>query len=53
MIESASIPKHEIIPVLMDNLPLKEDKDEYEMVFKALTALYASGNLIKNLILIQ
>jgi len=28
---------------MMENLPLKEDKDEYEMIFKALTKLYAAG----------
>jgi len=43
VLESASIPKQEIIPVMMENLPLKEDKDEYEMIFKALTKLYAAG----------
>ena len=36
----------EIVPVMMTNLPLKEDKDEYEMVFKALTVLYSAGRKI-------
>ena len=43
MVGSASVPVEDIIPVLMSNLPLKEDKDEYEVVFKALAKLYASG----------
>ena len=43
---SASVPVSEIVPVMMTNLPLKEDKDEYEMVFKALTVLYSAGRKI-------
>ena len=44
VVGSASVPVNEIVPVLFGNLPLREDKDEYEMVFKAFTKLYAAGN---------
>merc|ERR1719383_703410 len=44
VVGSSSIPVNEILPVLLNNLPLKEDMEEYEMVFKALSALYASGH---------
>ena len=40
---SASVPINEIVPVFMANLPLKEDMEEYEMVFKAFTVLYSAG----------
>ena len=53
MLESASIPKQEIIPVMMGNLPLKDDKDEYEMIFKALTKLYAAGNYVLQYLLLR
>ena len=36
---------------MMENLPLKEDKDEYEMIFKALTKLYAAGKFFTNILI--
>lgn len=36
---------------MMENLPLKEDKDEYEMIFKALTKLYAAGIFLTNILI--
>jgi len=44
VVGSSSIPVNEIVPVLMNNIPLKEDMDEYEMVFKALATLYSAGH---------
>ena len=41
-----SVPLEELVPALFNNLPLKEDKDEYEAVFKALATLYAKGRAI-------
>jgi len=44
VIGSADVPVNEIVPVFLNNLPLREDKDEYEMVFKAFTLLYTAGH---------
>ena len=42
--DSGHVPVNDIVPVLMNNLPLKSDETEYENVFKALCKLYAAGN---------
>ena len=42
--DSSNVPVNDIVPVLMNNLPLKSDETEYENVFKALCKLYAAGN---------
>lgn len=39
-----TIPVAELIPVLMGNIPLREDFDEYECVFRALATLYTAGH---------
>jgi len=44
IVGSSSVPVNEIIPVMMNNLPLKEDMEEYENVFKALAVLYTAGH---------
>jgi len=41
---ASGVPVNEILPVMINNLPLKEDMDEYESVFKALTILYSAGH---------
>jgi len=41
---SSNVPVNDIVPVLMNNLPLKMDETEYENVFKALCKLYAAGH---------
>ena len=35
----AGVPVSELVPVLMNHLPLREDMTEYERVFKALNVL--------------
>jgi len=45
MTESALVPVNDIVPVLMNNLPLKSDETEYDYVFKALGKLYAAGHV--------
>jgi len=40
----ASVPVDDIVPAVLKNLPLKEDEDEYEMVFKCFTTLYSAGH---------
>merc|ERR1740129_2221214 len=42
--DMASVPVDDIIPAVIKNLPPKEDDDEYEMVFKCFTVLYAAGH---------
>ena len=42
-LQTSSVPINDIMLVLMGNLPLKEDLEEYKMVFKAFTVLYAAG----------
>ena len=39
------MPVSELVPVLMNHLPLREDMSEYERVFKALNVLYVAGIL--------
>ena len=41
---NSNVPVNEIVPVMMNNLPLKDDVEEYENVFKALAVLYTAGN---------
>ena len=48
MTESALVPVNDIVPVLMNNLPLKSDETEYDYVFKALGKLYAAGEILLN-----
>ena len=48
MTESALVPVNDIVPVLMNNLPLKSDETEYDYVFKALGKLYSAGELLLN-----
>jgi len=40
----AGVPVAELVPVLMNHLPLREDMTEYERVFKALNVLYVAGD---------
>jgi len=42
--DMASVPVDDIIQAVTKSLPLKEDDDEYEMVFKCFTTLYAAGH---------
>ena len=41
------MPVSELVPVLMNHLPLREDMDEYEVVFKALNVLYSAGSIVQ------
>ena len=50
MTGSSHVPVNDIVPVLMNNLPLKSDETEYENVFKALCKLYAAG-MVLNLVM--
>lgn len=38
-----AVPLESLLPVLLTHLPLKEDPDEYEMVFKAFSTLYSNN----------
>merc|ERR1719469_1729604 len=42
--DMASVPVDDIIQAVIKSLPLKEDDDEYEMVFKCFTTLYTAGH---------
>lgn len=42
--DMAGVPVDDIVPAVVKNLPLKEDEDEYEMVFKCFATLYAAGH---------
>ena len=42
------VPIQQVLPVVFANLPLREDMEEYEAVFRALLVLYADGtDLVK------
>ena len=45
------VPVNDVAPVIIKNLPLKEDQDEYETVFKCLLGLYSTGSpaIVQNL----
>ena len=51
--DKGSVPLGEVLPVVFANLPLKEDTQEYPVVYRALEAAYqeikASGILGQNL----
>jgi len=44
IVGNSNVPVNEIVPVMMNNLPLKDDVEEYENVFKALAVLYTAGH---------
>ncbi len=53
MTGSSHVPVNDIVPVLMNNLPLKSDETEYENVFKALCKLYAVGTVLNLLMFLS
>lgn len=38
------VPLDSVVPVMLQQLPMREDFDEYEVVFKTLSLLFANGN---------
>ncbi|XP_064599081.1 importin-4-like isoform X2 [Liolophura sinensis] len=43
-VNSGAVPLDQVIPVIVQCLPLKEDYDEQATVFRCLTQMYTSGN---------
>lgn len=41
----SAVPLAEVVPVVLANLPLKEDLDEYAVVFKCIRLLYSDGDV--------
>jgi len=42
----AKVPVDDIVPAVLANLPLKEDLDEYEIVFKFFLTLFSAGHAL-------
>ena len=40
------VPLNDVLPVLFNNLPLREDYEEYDFVYRCLQSLYSDGNEI-------
>ena len=40
------VPISEVLPVVFTHLPLKEDYEEYHMVFKCILELYSAGEIL-------
>ena len=43
---STQVPVEELVSGMVSHLPLKEDLEEYELVFKAFLTLYSAGHSV-------